>query len=403
MSVPSAVPPNGYRRVLHGDLDCFFAAVEELDDPALAGRPIIVGGDPDGRGVVSTANYTARRFGIHSAMSAALARRLCPDASFLRPRFERYRELSSAVMAILDDYAIIRERVSIDEAYGELPPGLPGCRPAESIAREIKARVRRETGLTISIGVGRSKSIAKLASDLSKPDGCLIVKPGMERAFLRPLSVARLHGVGPHTRERMERMGILTAGQLADREPAELAQTFGKHGIWLWHLANGEDDRPVVADPGPPRSISRENTYARDIGSLEVAARHVAELAADVARAARKEEVAGRTVTLKVKWPDFRVMTRQSALPQPTNATEPIVATALALLQSEIGPRLASGDMLRLLGVGLSGFATPGVPPVPRKWVQLRLFGDDVIAGALSHESSRKLDEREGAVVPRRY
>ena len=403
MSMPLAMPPNGHRRVLHGDLDCFFAAVEELDDPALAGTPVIVGGDPNGRGVVSTANYAARRFGIHSAMSAALARRLCPDAIFLRPRFERYRELSRQVMAILDEYVVVRERVSIDEAYGELPRGLPGCRPAESIAREIKARVRRETGLIISIGVGRSKSIAKLASDLSKPDGCLIVKPGTERAFLRPLPVARLHGVGPHTRERLERMGILTAGQLAERELAELARAFGKHGTWLWHLAKGEDDRVVVADSGPPKSISRENTYARDIGSLEVAARHVAELAANVARAARDEEVAGRTVTLKVKWPDFSIMTRQTALPHPTNATEPLVATALALLHSEIGPRLEAGEMLRLLGVGLSGFVTPNAPSEPHEWVQLRLFGDELIAGGMPSASSSELDERKGAMAARRH
>ena len=377
MSTLLDMPPNGYRRVLHCDLDCFFAAVEELDDPSLAGRPVIVGGDPDRRGVVSTANYVARRYGIHSAMSAALARRLCPHAIFLRPRFERYRELSQRVMAILDDYFVVRERVSIDEAYGELPPGLPGCRPAEQIAREIKARVRAETGLTISIGAGISKSIAKLASDLSKPDGCYVVKPGSERAFLHPLPAGRLHGVGPHTRERLERMGILTVGQLAERDKDELAHLLGKTGTWLWHLANGVDDRPVVGEAGPPKSISRENTYARDIGSIEVAAGHIAKLAASVAAAAREEQVSGRTVTLKVKWPDFRIMTRQTALSNPTNDTDPIVATALALLHGELGPRLEAGDAVRLLGVGLSGFEVRGVSRDMSGWRQLRLFDDE--------------------------
>src|SRR5512146_1396450 len=171
-------PESGFRRVMHADLDCFFAAVEELDDPSLRGRPVIVGGDPDRRGVVSTANYIARRYGVHSAQSAALARRLCPRAVFLRPRFARYRELSERVMAVLDDYVTVREQVSIDEAYGELPPGAPGCRPAVAIGTEIKARVREEIGLVISIGAGRNKTIAKLASDLSKPDGLLVVKPG---------------------------------------------------------------------------------------------------------------------------------------------------------------------------------------------------------------------------------
>src|SRR5262249_35420228 len=177
----------GFRRVMHCDLDCFFAAVEELDNPALAGRPVIVGGDPDRRGVVSTANYLARRRGVHSAMASSIARRLCPEAVFLPPRFERYHTLSQQVMAILDEYFVVREQVSIDEAYGELPPGLPGCRRAESIARELKARVRQETGLVISVGVACGKALAKIASDLGKPDGCVIVRPGTEEAFLAPL------------------------------------------------------------------------------------------------------------------------------------------------------------------------------------------------------------------------
>src|SRR5260370_277925 len=189
-------PAHAVRRVMHCDLDCFFAAVEELDDPALAGRPVVVGGDPERRGVVSTANYHARRYGIHSAMSAAVARRLCPSAGFLRPRFERYRELSGPTMQILDDYFVVREQVSIDAADGDLPPGAPGCPPAEALAREIKARVRAEVGLVISVGAGRTKALAKLACDLSQPQRCLVIQPGIERAFLRPLPAALLHRVG---------------------------------------------------------------------------------------------------------------------------------------------------------------------------------------------------------------
>lgn len=357
-----AVPEQGFRRVLHADLDCFFAAVEELDDPSLRGKPVIVGGDPDKRGVVSTANYIARRFGVHSAMSAALARRQCPQAVFLRPRFERYLELSRAVMAILDEHVLVREQVSVDEAYGELPRGQPGCVPAETIARTIKARVRRETGLTISIGVGRSRSIAKLASDLSKPDGCLVVRPGAERAFLDPLPVGKLHGVGPQTRERLHRLGILSAGDLARYDVSTLERLMGKHGRWLWELANARDDRPVVAESAPPKSISREDTYERDIADVERAAENVRDLAASVARRAAAKGMQGRVVTLKVKWADFRIMTRQQALHHYTQDAGEIATAAQGLLFAEVAPLLNPDTAIRLLGVGLSSLCPEGSP-----------------------------------------
>lgn len=380
----------GTRRVMHCDLDCFFAAVEELDNPALIGKPVIVGGDPNGRGVVSTANYVARRFGVHSAMSAAQARRLCPHAVFLRPRFPRYSELSTQVMAILDDYFTIRERVSIDEAYGELPPAVPGCTPAEAIAREIKARVRAETGLTISIGAARSKSLAKLASDLSKPDGCLVVRPDAERDFLRPLPVGRLSGVGPHTRERLERLGILTVVQLAAADTSDLQRAFGKHGVWLWQLANARDDRPVVGDHGPPKSISRENTYAHDVASVEVAVERIRSLASDLARSAERERLLGRTINLKVKWSDFRLMTRQRSLPSPTRDAAILAAAAEELLLAEIAPLVESGCAIRLLGVGLSGIVAPGGASRPGGLTQLRLFDDidNVVLEATAAQAS---------------
>lgn len=364
---------SGIRRVLHCDLDCFYAAVEELDNPKLVGRPVVVGGDPERRGVVSTANYAARRYGIHSAMSASVAKRLCPSAIFLRPHFERYRELSQQVMAILDEYFMVREQVSIDEAYGELSPGVPGCRPAEAIAREIRASVRAETGLVISIGAGRTKSVAKLASDLSKPDGCLIVKPGTEADFLRPLPVGRLHGVGPHTRERLERLGLLTVGHVADYDPAELERHFGKHGRWIWQLAHGQDDRPVVGDHGPPKSVSRETTFERDLAELDRAADTVRELAESVARRAAREQLAGRTVHLKVKWADFRLITRQRPLNAPTAEADAIAEAALRLLHEEVAAELSDGQAVRLLGVGLSGFGESERPRERHGYVQLPL------------------------------
>jgi DNA polymerase-4 len=314
-------------------------------------------------------------------MSAAVARRLCPEAIFLRPRFARYRELSEQVMAVVDDYVLVREQVSIDEAYGELTPGLPGCRRAEDIAREIKARVRAEVGLVVSVGVGRSKSIAKLASDLSKPNGCLIVKPGAEQAFLRPLPVERLAGVGPHTRERLAQMGLITVGELAAADPAELRRQLGKHGHYLWQLANACDDRPVVSEHGPPKSVSHERTYERDIGDMERAAEHIRELAASVAQRAAREEVSGATVHIKVKWSDFRIMTRQRTLPAATNAPEPIAATALALLAEEVAPLVAAGAAMRLLGVGLSGFGGAEPTLAAGRLMQLRLFEDEAPIG----------------------
>jgi DNA polymerase IV len=375
------IPAGGFRRVLHADLDCFFAAVEELDNPALRGKLVVVGGDPDRRGVVSTANYAARRYGIASAMAAAHARRLCPQAIFLRPRFDRYRELSQRVMAILTDSVLALEQVSVDEAYGELPPGLPGCERAEAIARRIKRRVIDETGLVISIGVGRSKSIAKLASDASKPDGCLVIRPGTEDAFLHPLPVGRLNGVGPHTRERLERLGLRTVGDLAARDLRELEALFGKHGAWLWRLAHGEDDRPVETEREPPKSISHENTYERDIADVERAVEHLRELAQAVARRAESKNMVGRTVTLKVKWSNFQIVTRQQPLATATAQANLLADAAEALLREEIAPLLDGTRAIRLLGLALSGLSlvngTTDIAHPPRYvhgWVQPSLW-----------------------------
>lgn len=363
------------RRIMHCDMDCFFAAVEQLDDPSLAGRPVIVGGDPNKRGVVSTANYVARRFGVHSAMSAAQARRLCPQGVFLPPRFGRYREVSQAVMGILGEYFAITERVSIDEAYGELPSCGTGWRPAEDVARAIKLRVREDVGLAVSIGAGHSKSIAKLASDLSKPDGCLVIKPARTLDFLWPLPVGLLHGVGPRTRAVLERAGFHTVGQLAQTQPETLQQVLGQHGVWLWRLANGQDDRPVLADHGPPKSISRECTYDHDIADLARVEREVERLAVHVARSAAEQNLPARTVTLKLKWSDFHITTRQSPLHTPTNEQAPVVAEALALLRREFANAIHLDRAVRLVGVGLSGFPTT-TAAAAGGWVQLHLFDD---------------------------
>lgn len=365
------------RRIMHCDMDCFFAAVEELDDPSLAGKPVIVGGDPERRGVVSTANYIARRFGVRSAMSAAQARRLCPQAVFLTPHFERYREVSHAVMAILADYFAVTERVSIDEAYGELPSSGVAWRPAEAIARDIKRCVREEVGLTVSIGAGQSKSVAKLASDLSKPDGCLVVTPARTLDFLWPLPVGLLHGVGPRTRATLQSAGYLTVGQLAQAQPATMQCALGQHGLWLWRLANGQDDRPVVAQHGPPKSISRECTYDHDIAELARIEREVERMAVHVARSAAEQHLPARTVTLKLRWSDFHSATRQTQMVPPTCEQTTIVKEALGLLHREFASVIQLDRAVRLVGVGLSGF--PVARSVDRRgWAQLPLFPDSV-------------------------
>ena len=343
------------RRVAHCDLDCFFAAVEELDDPSLRGKPVVVGGDPHKRGVVSTANYIARRYGVHSAMAASLARRLCPQAVFLRPRFERYRDLSQPgdgdPRRLLSGHGTglggrgIRRATTRDTRR----------EPAERIVAGLRARVRAETGLTISVGVARSKSIAKLASDACKPDGLLVVPPAAERAFLDPLPVSKLNGVGPHTRARLEQMGLRIVGDIARADAQVMQRALGKHGLWLWRLANAQDDRPLEPEHGPPKSVSHEDTYARDIADLDRASERIREQAEIVARRVRGKRLVGRTVHLKVKWWDFTLMTRQRGLSAPTDDAGVIAMTAIDLLRTEIAPTLAQGNGIRLLGVGLHG------------------------------------------------
>jgi DNA polymerase-4 len=247
--------------------------------------------------------------------------------------------------------------------------------------------VRAETGLVISVGVGRNKAIAKLASDLSKPDGLLVVKPGAEADFLHPLPVGRLNGVGPHTREKLAALGIKTVGDLAARSYTELTVALGKHGAWLWQLAQGRDDRPIVADHGPPKSVSCEDTFERDISDLDRAAEHVRRLASEVAARVHRKRLVGRSVTLKIKWSDFRIMTRQQPLAQPTAASASIIAAASELLTREIAPLLAQGAAIRLLGVGLHGITSLDAPAWPRfapasGYVQLPLFATDGIRTA---------------------
>ncbi len=343
-------PPAPAISILHCDLDAFYASVEQLDRPELRGRPVIVGGTTN-RGVVAAASYEARVFGVHSALPIARARRLCPHGEYVVPRFERYQEMSREVFAILRSFTPLVEPLSSDEAFLDVSGAHRLFGTGPEIATEIKRRVRSETGLTISVGAATTKLLAKLASDLSKPDGLLVVEPGRELAFLHPLPVHRLWGVGPATLARLERLGIGTIGDLAATDAAVLVRLLGSaQGQHLHDLAHNRDHRPV--DPAlEAKSVGSENTFPVDLVTASDLERETLRLADQTASRLRKAGRAGRTITLKVRWSDFHTVTRSSTLSGPTDASAVIARTALELLRS-----VEVGAGVRLLGVTVSGF-----------------------------------------------
>lgn len=350
--VPSDRPLVG-----HVDVDAFFAAVEQRDKPSLRGRPVVVGGTGP-RGVVATASYEARAFGIHSAMPMSEARRRCPSAAVLAGRFEAYRDSSAAVMSVLAAHSGTVEPVSLDEAFLVIPPGSDPSQLITSVRDEIVAA----TGLTASVGVGESKLVAKIASDDAKPDGWLVVPADDVQAFLDPLPVRRLPGVGPASQSRLARLGISTVRQLRTMDLAGLTGLLGDaHGSTVWHLAHGRDDRPVIAEQ-ETKSISVEETFDVDLTDPVLVATVVARMAGQVTRRMRGSGLSGRTVTLKARYPDFTTVTRSATRSGPTDDARTVARLAQTLV-SEID--LSRG--VRLLGVGCSGLTT---------WVQDDLFVD---------------------------
>lgn len=335
-------------------MDAFYAAVEERDRPELRGKPVVIGADPKGgagRGVVSTANYAARKFGVGSAMPISTAYRLCPQGIYLPPDMEKYSAISKQVRAIFEAFTDQVEPVSVDEAFLDVTASVRLFGDGEAIARRIKARIRAETQLTASVGVASAKLIAKIASDLEKPDGLVVVPPGTERAFLAPLPVRRLWGIGPKMEERLARLGIHTVGQLAD---ANMTKLLGTHGLDLQRLARGEDDRPVASDSGPARSVSVEHTFDVDEGSPRVLRKALLRLADELSRRLRAESLAGRTVTLKYRDETFRTTTHARSGKTPTNVASELFEIAAALFDDVHGSL-----KVRLLGIGVSGFAEP--------------------------------------------
>ena len=340
------------RRIIHLDMDAFYASVEQRDRPELRGRPVVVGGSAEGRGVVSAASYEARKFGIRSAMPAVRAKRLCPHAVFLRVDMPKYAAVSREVMQILRDVTPLVEPISLDEAFLDVTGSEALLGDAVGIARGLKGRIRDELQLTASVGVAVSKFLAKLASDLEKPDGFVVVPEGREAEFIAPLPVARLWGVGPATAARLEAVGLKTVGQVAQCPPPLLRAQIGNQAEGLQQLARGIDDRPVVPDQ-EAKSISSETTFAEDTDDIEFLHRVLLELAEDVGERLRKARRLARTVSLKLRFPDFTTLNRDTTLPEPTMAGLTIYEEARRLL-ARANPRRRK---VRLIGVGVSNLA----------------------------------------------
>lgn len=364
------------RAILHVDLDAFFAAVEQLDHPEWRGKPVIVGGDPGKRGVVSTCSYEARAFGVRSAMPSARAVMLCPHAIWTHGNFERYHQISAAVRAIFADESPRVQPVSIDEAFLDVTPGRFAAEHPVAIARRIRARVA-ELGVTCSVGLSASKSVAKIASDIDKPDGLTVVCRGDEAAFLAPLPVRSMPGIGPRTAERLGELGILTLGDIAAMDEVTAIEVLGTHGAGLVARAQGHDVREVH-DNEAVKSVSNERTFATDVRTPADVDGALLALAAKVGQRLRGKGLSGRTVQVKLRFSDFTTKTVRRTLGIATDDEAVFGPVARELLRSAWSP----GIGLRLLGVGVSGFDD--------KTVQLDLLSGQEGASQLSSTPERE-------------
>lgn len=346
------------RKIIHVDMDAFFASVEARDRPELRGKPLVVGGDPSGRGVVAAASYEARAFGVHSAMSCAEARRRCPTAVFVRPNMARYREASRQVFEIFRDITPLVEGLSLDEAYLDVTENSMQEHLAGKVAIFIKRRILDEVNLTASAGVAPNKLVAKIASGMNKPNGLTIIPPDKIDAFVAALAVERLWGVGPATAKRLRSAGLRTARDIRDRTPEQLGALLGQHGLLLHRLAHGDDPRPVRTDRAP-KSRGAETTFSEDVADAEQLTRVIGQLAASVARSLSRIERPGRTITLKLRYRDFTTITRSLTLPQATCDAATIASRATELLEAAT----REGDRpVRLVGVNVGNLVDPGEP-----------------------------------------
>jgi DNA polymerase-4 len=341
------------RKIIHVDMDAFYASVEQRDDPSLKGKPVAVGGGH--RGVVTAASYEARPYGVRSALPSITAKRLCPELIFVKPRFDVYRAVSHQIRAIFADYTDLVEPLSLDEAYLDVTEDRLGLGSARAIAEDIRRRIREETQLTASAGVSYCKFIAKLASDHRKPDGLCVITPEKGPAFVASLPVARFHGVGPVTAKKMERLGIHTGADLRDWSLPALQAHFGSSADWYWRICRGIDEREVKPDR-PYKSVSAERTFDEDLRDPERLAAELARIAGYAWDRVKRAEVAGRTVTLKVKYGDFTLITRSRSFAAPVPDLDAFTAAGQALLAA-LHP-LSKG--IRLLGLGLHNLSEEG-------------------------------------------
>jgi DNA polymerase-4 len=344
------------RTILHVDMDAFYAAVEQRDHPEYKGKPVIVGSDPKGgrgRGIVATCSYEARKFGIHSAQPISKAWKLCPQGIYVPPDMGKYARVSSRVMNILSEFTEMVEQVSIDEAFLDVTGSERLFGSGSEIAQKIKGRIREELHLTASVGVARNKFVAKVASDLNKPDGLVVVAAGREREFLSPLPIGRLWGVGQKTEAYLRKMGLERIGQLADLQHSASVARLGKSGAHLWQLAQGIDDRPVFPDESF-KSIGREVTFEQDTADSTLLETTLLDLTEKVAQRLRLQGARARTITIKFRETDFSTFTRRVSLDGPVDTAEKIFPVALKLLKS----LFREGALVRLIGVYASNLET---------------------------------------------
>ena len=341
------------RKVIHIDMDAFYASVEQRDHPELRQRPVIVGGDPNGRGVVATCSYEARKFGIHSAMPAARAYRLCPQAIFVRPRFSVYRQVSQQIREIFLSYTDLVEPLSLDEAYLDVTVNKFNIQSATWIAQEIRRKIRQTTGLTASAGISYNKFLAKIASDVNKPDGLTLVTPEQASDFIAALPIRRFHGVGRVTEKKMQQLGINTGADLLRFSLEDLHRYFGKAGAYYYYIARGIDQRPVVPDR-VRKSIGKETTLGEDLADRSRMLTILGGLSEQVAETLAAKQTSGLTLTLKVKYADFQQVTRSISREQAIESSEDILALAEELLKKTD----AGEKSVRLLGVTVSHLTT---------------------------------------------
>lgn len=330
-------------------MDAFYASVEQRDFPEYRGKPVIVGGSPEGRGVVAAASYEVRKFGVHSAMPVARAVRLCPQAIFVKPRFEVYREVSEQIRDIFFQFTDLVEPLSLDEAYLDVTENHINLPSATLIAKEIRRLIKEKTRLTASAGVAFNKFLAKVASDINKPDGMAVITPDKADAFLEFLPIGKFHGIGSATEKKMKSLGIYTGKDLKEWDEIELVERFGKTGRYYFRIVRGKDNREVKSHR-IRKSIGKERTFSEDVEEIDWIHNFLEELAEKISASMKKKKMAGKTVTLKVRYADFETLTRSTSFSHYINKGEDIAETAKSLLeQTEVGKR-----KVRLLGITLS-------------------------------------------------